>query len=163
MTIVTLLLLMLSVSLGSWPAPVEQERRRPDVTVSPRPEAWPRDVTRERVRRLVVDCEKRTDRFKGTFRRALNGSIVDDTRREDTLNAAARQLERALDDVKRRVVGNGSYSATRDAVRRALDAGREIARAVRRLRLGGGVERAWLVLHGELNGLARLVALPPLT
>ena len=123
--------------------------------------AWPGDVNRDRVLELIRDCEKRTDRFRRTFRRALGNSVLDGRPAADVLNDRARRLERALDRVKK-AAGRRRFEETRSGVRDALDAGRDINRAVRAVRLRSDAEREWAVLRGQLDALARIYRLPGL-
>src|SRR5258705_7390512 len=49
--------------------------------------------------RIINDCEKRTNAFKGILRHAINESRLDHSRREKQLNRDADRLEDAMDHV----------------------------------------------------------------
>jgi hypothetical protein len=140
-------------------APVELAA--PQRPLPPPPGGWPSGITRARVLDLIRRCEDRTDRFKRSFARALDNSRLDGRRAEDVLNERARQLERAMDRVKKDAERD-RYADARGDVRDALAAGRDINRALRVLSLRTETERMWQALRGELNTLARLFKLSPL-
>jgi hypothetical protein len=53
----------------------------------------------EETTRIINDCEKRTNAFKGILRHAINESRLDHSRREQQLNRDADRLEDAMDHV----------------------------------------------------------------
>jgi hypothetical protein len=140
----TCALLILSV-------PAEAQRRRP-----PRL----RGYTKNEVNNIIKRVETRSDTFIKLFDKALDRSRLDGTNREDRLNAYARDLERALDDLRREFDRKKNYVETRPEVRRSLDIATDINVAMRNRRLGGETERQWALLRAELNTLADVYNLP---
>ena len=107
------------------------------------------------ITRVINDCEDRTDDFRKSLRRALNDSRLDRTQGERELNRKADQLERALDRVGKSWNKDRDISKTRRYTREAIDAGRDIDKAVRVFRLNRDTERDWSVVRTQLNILAR--------
>jgi hypothetical protein len=134
-------------------APAESQRRR-------RPPAQ-RGYTKPQVNEIIKRVEERSDRFVKLFDRSLDRSRLDGSNREDRLNEYARNLETALDDLRREFDRKESYVETRPEVRRCLDIATNINVAVRNRRLGGETERQWALLRSELNTLADVYGLPP--
>ena len=119
-----------------------------------RDERWGRSNKRE-IENLIRRVEQRTDMFVRQFDRSLDNSRIDGTRREDRLNERARELERATDQLRSRFNRSDSLRESRDEVQRVVRLAAEIDRAVRRGRVGGGVQSSWSNLRSEINALAR--------
>jgi hypothetical protein len=134
-------------------SPAEAQRRR-------RPPAQ-RGYTKPQVNEIIKRVEERSDRFVKLFDKSLDRSRLDGSNREDRLNEYARNLETALDDLRREFDRKESYVETRPEVRRCLDIASNINVAVRNRRLGGETERQWALLRAELNTLADVYGLPP--
>ena len=132
--------------------PAEAQRRR----LPPRA----RGYTKDDVNRIIKRVEERSDRFVKLFDRSLDRSGLDGTNREDRLNEYARNLESALDDLRREFDRKESYVETRSEVRRCLDIASDINVAMRSRRLGAETERQWALLRTELNTLANVYNLP---
>jgi|SRR5215213_4696029 len=133
-------------------APAEAQRRRPPAQ---------RGYTKPQVNEIIKRVEERSDRFVKLFDKSLDRSRLDGSNREDRLNEYARNLETALDDLRREFDRKESYVETRPEVRRCLDIATNINVAVRSRRLGGETERQWALLRAELNTLADVYGLPP--
>lgn len=131
--------------------PGEAQRRR-----SPRQ----RGYTKPEVNSIIKRVEDRSDHFVKLFDRSLDRSRLDGTNREDRLNEYARNLEKALDDLRGEFDRKENYVETRPEVRRCLDIASNINVAVRNRRLGGETERQWALLRSELNTLADVYGLP---
>lgn len=131
--------------------PSEAQRRR-----SPRQ----RGYTKMEVNNIIKRVEERSDRFVRLFDRSLDRSRLDGTNREDRLNEYARNLEKALDDLRGEFDRKENYVETRPEVRRCLDIATNINGAMRNRRLGGETERQWALLRAELNTLANVYSLP---
>ncbi|MGB9178218.1 MAG: hypothetical protein WCB68_03145 [Pyrinomonadaceae bacterium] len=134
------------------PASEAQRRRGPRA----------RGYTRAEVNEIIKRVENRSDEFVKLFDRALDRSKLDGTKREDRLNERARDLEKALDDLRREFDRKESYLETRPEVSRALNKADEINKVMRRRRMGGETERQWMLLRAELNTLADVYNLQPL-
>lgn len=131
--------------------PGEAQRRR-----SPRQ----RGYSKVEVNAIIRRVEDRSDRFVKLFDKSLDRSRLDGTNREDRLNEYARNLETALDQLRREFDRKENYVETRPEVRRCLDIAMNINVAVRNRRLGGETERQWALLRAELNTLADVYGLP---
>ena len=131
--------------------PSEAQRRR-----SPRQ----RGYTKGEVNSIIKRVEERSDRFVKLFDKSLDRSRLDGTNREDRLNEYARNLEKALDDLRGEFDRKENYVETRPEVRRCLDVATNINVAMRNRRLGGETERQWALLRAELNTLANVYGLP---
>ena len=132
-------------------APSEAQRRR-----GPRA----RGYTKDEVNRIINRVEDRSDVFVKLFDKSLDRSVLNGSRREDRLNQYARDLEKALDDLRREFDRKESYIETRPEVRRCLDIATDIDVAMRNRRLGTETERQWALLRTELNTLADVYGLP---
>lgn len=113
------------------------------------------NTNKRAIENLIRRVEERTDAFTRQFDRALDNSRADGTRREDRLNEQARQLERATDELRREFDRSDSLQENRDEVQRCINLASEIDRAIRRGRVGSGVQNTWRTLRQELNALAR--------
>jgi hypothetical protein len=131
--------------------PSEAQRRR-----TPRQ----RGYTKTEVNTIIKRVEERSDRFVRLFDRSLDRSRLDGSNREDRLNEQARNLEKALDDLRGEFDRKENYVETRPEVRRCLDIATNINVAMRNRRLGGETERQWSLLRSELNTLANVYGLP---
>jgi hypothetical protein len=129
-----------------------QRRRRPPIQ---------RGYTKTEVDGIIKRVEERSDRFVKLFDKSLDRSRINGSNREDQLNDYARNLETALDELRREFDRKESYVETRPEVRRCLDIATDIDVAVRNRRLGGETERQWALLRSELNTLADVYTLPP--
>lgn len=132
-------------------APAEAQRRR-----APRARAY----TKAQVNQIIKRVEERSDRFVKLFDKSLDRSGLDGTNREDRLNEHARNLETALDELRKEFDRKEIYAETRPEVRRCLDIAANINVAMRNRRLGGETERQWALLRSELNTLADVYGLP---
>ncbi len=131
--------------------PSEAQRRRRPIQ---------RGYTKGEVNSIIKRVEERSDRFVKLFDRSLDRSRLDGTNREDRLNEYARNLEKALDDLRGEFDRKENYVETRPEVRRCLDIATNINVAMRNRRLGGETERQWALLRAELNTLAGVYGLP---
>lgn len=132
-------------------APAEAQRRRRPLQ---------RGYTKAHVDQIIKRVEERSDRFVKLFDRSLDRSGLDGTNREDRLNEYARNLETALDELRREFDRKDNYVENRPEVRRCLDIATNINVAMRNRRLGAETERQWALLRSELNTLAGVYGLP---
>jgi hypothetical protein len=147
------LLLAIAVvgSLTMLSASADAQRRR-----TPRQ----RGYTKAEVNEIIKRVETRSDAFVKLFDRALDRSGLNGTKREDRLNEYARDLEKALDQLRGEFDRKESYIETRTETRRCLDIASDINVAMRNRRMGGETERQWALLRAELNTLAEVYGLP---
>ena len=108
------------------------------------------------VERIIRRVENQSDRFVRSLDNSLDRSRWDGTRREDNLNERARELENALDALRRAFDRTDRYHDTRAQVSNVLGTAERINMAVRRQRLRNNTERLWSNLRSELNTLASL-------
>jgi hypothetical protein len=120
-----------------------------------------RGYTKTEVNQLIKRVEERSDRFVKLFDRSLDRSVLNGSNREDNLNERARNLESALDELRREFDRKENYVETRPEVRRCLNVATDINAAMLNRRLGGDTERQWALLRVELNTLANVYGLPP--
>jgi histidinol dehydrogenase len=113
-----------------------------------------RGYTKAHVEQIIRRVENQSDRFVRSFDRSLDDSRADGTWREDNLNQRARDLENALDALRREFDRTDRYQETRSQVSSVLSTAEDINRAVRRRSLRGNTERLWSRLRNELNSLA---------
>jgi hypothetical protein len=114
----------------------------------------------EETTRVINDCEKRTNSFKGTLHRALNKSAINHTAREDQLNRDADRLENAMDKVGDSWNRDHNAQKTKGYVSGAIAVGQDINRTMVSWHLDPDVERDWAAVRSELNRLAQVFRLP---
>jgi histidinol dehydrogenase len=112
------------------------------------------------VDRIIKNVEERTDRFVEQFDKSLDNSRLDGSRREDELNKKARQLETAVDELRREFDRNDSWAENKNEVRKCLNLAKEINTAMKNRKLGSATEKNWAAVRAELNTLARAYRLP---
>jgi len=116
----------------------------------------------EETTRLINDCERRTNDFRGTLRRAINQSPLDHSRREDQLNRDADRLENALDHVGDSWNRDHDSGKTRRFVAEAIGVSTDINRTMLKWHLNPQAEREWDAVRAELNQLAATFGLRPI-
>jgi hypothetical protein len=121
-----------------------------------------RVYTKNEVNELIKRAEDRSDRFVRLFDRALDKSGLDGTKREDRLNERAKDLEKAMDDLRREFDRKESYIETKPETARVLNIASGINRVMINRRLRGDAEVEWSALRRELNVLASVYYLPGL-
>jgi sugar-specific transcriptional regulator TrmB len=135
-------LALLMVMMVSAPAEAQFRRNRG------------RGYTKSQVEQIIRRLENQSDRFVQSFDRSLDESRADGTRREDNLNQRARDLENALDSLRREFDRTDHYQDTRSQVSNVLSIADDLNRAVRRRNLRNNTERLWSRVRSELNSLA---------
>jgi hypothetical protein len=119
-----------------------------------------RTYTKAEVDRIIYRVETRSDEFKKQFDKALDRSVLDKTGREDELNRYAKDLEKALDELRREFDRRDLWIENRAEVRKCLDIAPEIDVATRRRCFDGETGRSWAALRYDLNTLAKVYDLP---
>ena len=119
-----------------------------------------RVYTKAEVNRVIKRVEDNVDKFKKEFDKSLDRSRLNNSQREDDLNAKARQLESATDELRREFDRRDAWIENRDEVRRCLNIATDINVAMRNRRLGGKTESLWAKVRAELNTLAQIYNLP---
>lgn len=109
---------------------------------------------------VINDCERRTNSFERTLRRALNKSAMNRTPREDQLNRDTDRLENAMDKVGDSWNRDHNVQKTRQFVSSAIAVARDINKTMVNWHLDPDAEREWGAVRGELNRLAQTFGLP---
>lgn len=143
---------LLMVAVASIPAAAQYNRRSRN-----------RGYTKAQVEQIIRRLENQSDRFVRSFDRSLDNSRADGTRREDNLNQRAKDLENALDVLRREFDRTDRYQDTRSQVSSVLSVAEDINRAMRNRRLRGNTERLWSQVRTELNSLAAVYSLRQLS
>ncbi len=116
-----------------------------------RPPTGAYSATEDQVRELIARIENKTNTFKGQISDSLNNSNVDNTNREDSINAYVSSFENATDRLKERF--NDRQSTNADATE-VLNRGNFIDQFMTRNRMSRAAEAQWLSLRTDLNTLA---------
>jgi hypothetical protein len=113
----------------------------------------------EETTRIINDCERRTNDFKGILRHALAESRLDHSGREKQLNRAAERLEDVMDHVGDSWNRDQNPAETRKFVAEAIAVSRDINKAMIKWHLNPEAEREWDAVRAELNRLAETFSL----
>jgi hypothetical protein len=113
----------------------------------------------EETTRIINDCERRTNAFKGILRHAINESRLDHSGREKRLNRDADRLEEAMDRVGDSWNRDHNPAETRRFVAEAIAVSKDINRTMIKWHLNPEAEREWDAVRGELNRLAETFGL----
>lgn len=140
-TVFAILLVLLTASVGN--------AQQPDW-------ARGRKYTKGQVDNIIKRVEERTDRFVGQLDNSLDNSRLNDTRREDNLNAMAKDLEMATDELRSEFNRHENWWETRQNVQRCVDIAARINVAMRNRKFGRGAENNWKNVRQELNSLANV-------
>ncbi len=106
------------------------------------------------VDRIIKRCEERSDAFTKMIDRNLDRSRANGTRREDNINNQVRELERALDELRREFDRRDTWRETRREVEKVMRESDEINALMRNSRFDRNVEREWQLVKSDLNKLA---------
>ena len=131
-----------------WPAAAQAQPQR----------GRDRGDRRERIGRVIADCEERTNAFLTAVQRAWGR----ESHSEDELDRNAAKLERALNRIRDGWNRDHDYNRTRANVGAALEAGRQINRTLARHRMRTRVADEWQAIRSELNNLAEVFEQPPI-
>jgi hypothetical protein len=113
----------------------------------------------EETTRIINDCEKRTNAFKGILRHALDESRLDHSGREKQLNRDAERLEDAMDHVGDSWNRDHNPGKTRRFVAGAIAVSKDINKTMIKWHLNPEAEREWDAVRAELNRLAETFGL----
>jgi len=111
---------------------------------------------------VIRDCDQRATEFRSVLAHALDRSRLDGTRAEDRLNEQARRLDAAISRLRESWNRERDPERSREHVREAIAAAREINWAVETDQVRGRVQHEWDVLREELNRLAETFREPPI-
>lgn len=118
--------------------------------------------SREQIGDLIRTLERETNDFRKDFDRALDRSRLNNSGREDRVNASMKRFENEMDEVRREFARRDDWWDIRDNVRKAVNAARDVDRTMRNQRLGPQVERQWVAIRRGMNVLATRYNVPRL-
>lgn len=108
--------------------------------------------------RYLRDSIQRLDRLAKDFQRdvdrSLDRSRADGTRREDSVNAEARQFRNAVGDLKSRFGNGRDLNRSRNEAQRVLQEAQQLDRISRNRWLDNRVASEWSQIRQELNVIA---------
>ncbi len=112
--------------------------------------------TKADVERIIKRVEERSDAFRQVVDRSLDRSTLDGTNREDNINQQVKELETAIDDLRKDFDRAQTWEQTRSQVQRVMSEADEVNMIVRRgrWRRGGPVKSEWSLVRADLNKLA---------
>jgi hypothetical protein len=115
-----------------------------------------KDYTKGDVERIIKRVEERSDEFRKVIDRTLDRSALNGTNREDNINQQVKELENAIDDLRRDFDRANTWAETRSQVQRVMNEADEVNLIVRRgrWRRGGPVKSEWALVRSDLNKLA---------
>lgn len=112
--------------------------------------------TKADVERIIRRVEERSDAFRKVVDRSLDRSALNGTNREDNINQQVKELENAIDDLRRDFDRAQTWEESRSQVQRVMNEADEVNALVRRgrWRRGGPVKAEWALVRADLNKLA---------
>ena len=112
--------------------------------------------TKADVERLIKRVEERSDAFRKVVDKSLDRSALDGTRREDNINEQVREMENAIDKLRKDFSRANTWQETREQVQSVMNESDEVNAIVRRGRWkrGGAVKSEWALVRNDLNRLA---------
>ncbi len=115
-----------------------------------------RFYTKADVERIIKRVEERSDAFRKVVDRSLDRSVLDGTNREDNINRQVKELENAIDKLRKDFDRANTWEETREQVQRVMNQADEVNAIVRRgrWRRGGAVKSEWALVRADLNKLA---------
>jgi DNA repair exonuclease SbcCD ATPase subunit len=119
-----------------------------------------RTYTKADVERIIKRVEDESDDFKKIVDKSLDRSVLDGTKREDSINEQVKEFEKALDKLRSEFDRRQRWEETHDQVKDVLKESDEINRLVRTRLLGPAIEKEWAVIRADLNRLAGIYNLP---
>ncbi|MEW6363977.1 MAG: hypothetical protein AB1714_04995 [Acidobacteriota bacterium] len=117
--------------------------------------------TKAEVEQIIKVVEDHADKFRKLVDKELDKSILDGTKREDSINEQVKDLEKALDALKAKFDKSDTWMETRSEVADVLREAADI-NGLFRLRTYGKVRAGWEILRVEINKLAGIYNLPHL-
>lgn len=119
------------------------------------------DYTKADVERIIKRVEDRSDEFRKVVDRTLDRSALNGTNREDNINQQVKELENAIDTLRKDFDRADTWAETRSQVQKVMDEADEVNAIVRRgrWRRGGVVKSEWALVRSDLNKLAAVYKL----
>ncbi|MCU1264791.1 MAG: hypothetical protein JWM21_1109 [Acidobacteria bacterium] len=115
-----------------------------------------RFYTKADVELVIKRVEERSDAFRKVVDRTLDRSALDGTNREDNINQQVKELENAIDKLRKDFKRANTWEETRGQVQTVMNEADEVNAIVRRgrWRRGGAVKSEWALVRADLNKLA---------
>lgn len=115
-----------------------------------------RFYTKADVERIIKRVEERSNAFRKVVDRTLDRSALNGTNREDNINQQVKELENAIDKLKKDFKKANTWEETRGQVQTVMNEADEVNGIVRRgrWRRGGAVRDEWALVRADLNKLA---------
>ena len=112
--------------------------------------------TKAEVEQLIKRVEERSDSFRKVIDHTLDQSALNGTNREDNINQQVKELENAIDKLRKDFNRANTWQETREQVQRVMNEADEVNAIVRRgrWRRGGAVKSEWALVRNDLNRLA---------
>lgn len=101
----------------------------------------------------IRNLKNRARSFASRIDRELDRSRYDDSRREDRLNDLAREFRGATDDLDDEYDNRSDYNDSYDEVRRVVQLGNQIDRALNNTRLSYNIQNEWNQIRQDLRVL----------
>ena len=95
--------------------------------------------TKADVERIIKRVEERSDAFRRVVDRSLDRSAINGTNREDNINEQIKELENAIDTLRRDFDRARTWEETRSQVQRVMNEADEVNAIVRRGRWCGPI------------------------
>ena len=119
-----------------------------------------RSYNKADVNRIIQRVEDSSDSLRKAVDANLDHSRLDGTRREDNINEQVKQLESALDDLRREFDRHDTWRETRREVERVMRQSDEINAIFHRQHFHAAVEARWRIVRADLNKLPGIYELP---
>ena len=121
-----------------------------------------RFYTKGDVEYIIKRVEERSDSFRKVIDRSLDRSALDGTNREDNINQQVKELENAIDKLRKDFDRAQTWQESRQQVQTVINEADEVNAIVRRgrWRRGGVVKSEWALVRNDLNRLAGVYELP---
>lgn len=114
-----------------------------------------RYYTKAEVEVIIKRVEERSDAFRKVIDQSLDRSAINGTNREDNINQQVKELENAIDKLRKDFDRSNTWQETREQVQRVLNEADEVNAIMRRgrWRRGGVVKSEWTLVRTDLNKL----------
>ena len=114
-----------------------------------------RYYTKAEVEVIIKRVEERSDAFRKVIDQSLDRSALNGTNREDNINQQVKELENAIDKLRKDFDRSNTWQETRQQVQRVLNEADEVNGIMRRgrWRRGGVVKSEWALVRSDLNKL----------
>ncbi|MBC8031451.1 MAG: hypothetical protein H7Z16_15185 [Pyrinomonadaceae bacterium] len=112
--------------------------------------------TKADVEQIIRRVEERSDAFRKVVDRSLDRGALNGTNREDNINQQVKELENAIDQLRKNFDRSQTWEDSRSQVQRVMNEADEVNAMVRRgrWRRGGPVKAEWALVRADLNKLA---------